>query len=378
MKIVEIRGYHLRAEMPTPVRNSTGSISRRSALVVELVTDDGRSGWGETQRSPSVAWSFLEANLAAHVLGADPFDANTISRRLSSQGDVATMAASAIDIALWDLRGRVEGKSIATLLGGAVRNRVRAYASGPFMSFGEDPYADVLRDAQRYLGDGFTALKVRCGYSPRADAEIMTTLRRELGPDVDLAIDINTGYSRVAAAEVAQRCEEAELRWIEEPIDPFDVAGYEALSRRSRTPIAAGESLWRLRDFDDHLRRSAVAIIQPDIYLCGGMTGAAKVAALAELHAVPLLPHVFGAFINFYASLQLTAVLPGYRLSAERHYPLFEYDRSENPLRTIPSDPPLNHDGTLTIPDGPGIGIEVDASLLEPFTSLRTSLSLRA
>ncbi len=378
MKIVEVRGYWLEYALSRPLYNSIGSIESRNALIVELVTDGGHSGWGETQRLPGLAWSIIESAHAKRLLGSDPFSnplANPLNAPLDEKpqgeqprGEVAMMAASAIDIALWDLRGRILGLPIASLLGGARRQDILAYASGPFMAGGGDPYRNMLADVERYLGEGFTGFKLRCGVTPAADAEIAKSVRRLIGPDAGLMIDINTGYSRDSAVELLGRVEGADLSWIEEPLQPFDFDGYAGLSKGSAVPIAAGENIAELRDFRQLIASGGVSLIQPDLYLCGGISGAMRIAALADAFGTPYLPHVFGGTVNFYASLQLASVLTPYGLGRGADYPWFEYDRGENALRTMPSEPALDERGRIAIPDGPGIGIEISREMFAPFT----------
>lgn len=362
MQIVEIRGYWLESAMAKPVYNSVGGISVRTALLIELVDASGLSGWGETQRQPAEVWEFIETAAARDILGSHTFEAMTgRMSRLAQRGELESMAASAVDIALWDLHGREQGVPVATLLGGARRDRIRAYASGPFMSPHADPYDTMLADAESYLAQGFTAMKLRCGVTPDEDAAIVGAMRNLVGPTVELAIDLNTGYTPRAAREVAALCAPSGLRWIEEPLPPYDFDGYAALARESAVTVAAGESLWRAADFGRLLREGSVSVIQPDLFLCGGITGALAIAALAAGAGVPYLPHVFGSSVNFDASLQLAAVLPDDALG----YPWFEYDRAENALRI---EHPLDAGGTLEIPVIPGIGAAPEPAWLDGFT----------
>jgi D-galactarolactone cycloisomerase len=372
VKITEIRGYHVHHMMSEPVRNSLGPMAERSCLLVELITDAGLSGWGEALRSAPAAWALLESELARQVLGQTIPDARTRMRNAiapyQAGSETVWLAISALDLALWDLQGKIESRPVAELLGGRVRDRLRAYLSGPFMKPGADPHRDVRREVDGYLAAGFRAFKVRVGVSPRADGAVTADLRRHVGPGIELMADMNAGYARAPAADAIARCEQAELLWIEEPIAPSDTDGYEMLSAASRTPIAAGENLSSLPQFAEVLRRHAVDIIQPDLSLCGGLTGAMKIAAVAEAFGTPVLPHVFGTVVNFYASLQLAMVLPGHRMGDGAEYPYFEYDHLEHPLRSLLGEPGVNPDGTITVSDAPGIGIELPRALLHPYT----------
>lgn len=370
MKITEIRGYHLQCAMPEVMRNSVMTLASRAALLVEVVTDSGHSGWGESAHSPAPVFAVIESMLAARVLGEDPAASGRIwnSMMAARRGSgVFMMAVSALDMAIWDLNGRIAGKPVSELLGGRLRDRVTAYASGPYMKPGEDPYRDYVKDTETYLAANFRAVKARSGYTPARDAEMVASLRETIGPDRALMVDINQGYAPAAAIDAIRRIDDMGLLWVEEPVAPEDIAGYRRIAGLFRTPIAGGESLALIEDYRAFLEAGAMAIIQPDLYLCGGFTGAMRIAALAAAYQTPFLPHSWGSLVNFQASLQLAAVLPAQRIGENLAYPFFEYDRSWNALRTLNGEPALNADGTLTVPDAPGIGVELDAERLAPY-----------
>jgi D-galactarolactone cycloisomerase len=350
------------------VRNSLTVFERREALVVEVVGEGGLSGWGECSDFPVAVWSYVESVLAAQLLGQDARMIGRLFRAMlgaRAGGDIAMMATSAIDMALWDLRGRAEGVPVSTLLGGRLRDRVRTYASGPFMKPGESPYRDFAADVDGYLSRGFTAIKPRSGLTPRADAEMARELRRRLGPDFAFMIDLNRGYARPAAQESLERLAEAQLLWIEEPIASDDFEGYRMLAGRTGARLAAGEALAKLPQFHDFLGIGAISVLQPDLYLCGGFSGALRILALAEAAGVPYVPHVWGTAVNFHAALQLASVLPAARLGDGAELPLFEWDQTDNAMLRLAAPPEIGAGGTVAIPDGPGIGITIDRDLLQ-------------
>lgn len=372
MTVVELRGYALQARMGVPVRNSVGTIGVREALVVELVTDDGVSGWGETQGDVDAVWSALRDGPAAAALGADPLD-DGAPRRFAAGRAPATAAEaaaiSAIDIAFWDLAGRLLGRPIAALLPPAPREAVPAYASGPFLADGPDPYHRIADDASAIVAQGFRALKLRSGVNPAADRAALLRVRDAVGPDIALAIDINAGYDRRRAAELIDACADLGLRWIEEPLPADDADGYAGLART--TPLAAGETFWAAEQFSDAIERRTVDLLQPDLFQCGGITGALELHRRSAAAGIPMLPHVFGSGINLLASLQLVAALPAISGAG---YPWLEFDRSDNPLRAIPAEPAVV-DGLAVLPSGPGLGAPVERSALAPH--VRWSETLR-
>jgi D-galactarolactone cycloisomerase len=302
MKITEIRACHVACESAGVVRNAISQLAGREALVVEVVADSGLSGWGACSLCPSVVWEFIRTRLSRHVLGRESRPGGALWRTMLAAGDggaIAMGAISALDVALWDLRGRMEGVPVSSLLGGRLRQRVRTYASGPFMQPGDAPYRDFGAEVERYLAAGFRAVKARAGVNPRADAAMVTELRARVGPDVQLMVDFNCGYARPAALEALCRLEPAGLLWIEEPIAADDLDGYRLLAAKSKTPLAAGEALSGLSQFRALLGTQAIGVVQPDLYLCGGFSGASRIAVLAEVAATPYCPHVWGTAIDW-------------------------------------------------------------------------------
>ncbi|MBP0491376.1 mandelate racemase/muconate lactonizing enzyme family protein [Pararoseomonas indoligenes] len=372
MKVTAIRAYQVACDMPEPLGNALQVLRRRAAVLVQVVTDQGVSGWGENASSPVAAGAYIRKVLAPLLLGRDPRATLPLHRAMLGtlnydRRGVSLMATSALDMALWDARAKIEGVPLHAMLGGAVRERATAYVSGPFMRPGEDPYARVPEEAEAHRKEGFRALKLRSGLSPRADAAIVATLRRQLGDEVALMIDVNRGYTPRAALEAADRMQEAGLLWIEEPLAPDDLPGYRMLSGLMRTAIAGGEALAGLPAFRDALIERTFDILQPDLSVCGGFTSAMGIAALGEAFGIPVMAHVFGTVVNFHASLQMTAVLPSHRAGDPWTYPFFEYDRTPNALRRLRGDHPVAPDGTVAIPDAPGIGVDLDPAELEPY-----------
>ena len=251
MKITEIRGYHLSFPLKQPLGNSLTFFRKRDALVVQVITDAGVSGWGESGNSPDAAGAFIRTRLAGLVLGKSPADFGRHYQAMCAilgydRRGAGMMAISAIDLALHELAAKMHGVSVAALLGGAVREKLFAYASGPFFRQGTDPYREFASEAESYLKRGFRAIKPRGGFSPRADGAMAKELRRVAGDDVALMVDINQGYTARAAIAAARHMEEAELLWIEEPVQPEDIGGYQTVAQAVPVAIAGGEALLSL------------------------------------------------------------------------------------------------------------------------------------
>jgi D-galactarolactone cycloisomerase len=364
MKITEIRGYQLSYPLKEPLGNSLTFFRKRDALLVQIITDAGVSGWGEAGNSPDAAGAFIRARLARLVLGKSPADFGRHYQAMSAvlgydRRGAGMMAISAVDMALHDLAARMHGISVAALLGGAVRDKLFAYASGPFFRQGTDPYREFAREAEGYLKRNFRAIKPRGGFSPRTDGAMAKELRRVIGPDAALMVDINQGYTARAAIASAKHMEEAELLWIEEPVQPDDIPGYQTVARAVPVAIAGGEALGSLRAFREFLAAGTFSVLQPDLAVCGGYSGVREVATLARAFDLPVMPHVFGTTVNFHASMQMAAVIEPKRGGGPAPYPFMEYDTMENPLLDLCPPPPLDANGMLTVPAGPGTSLEL-------------------
>jgi D-galactarolactone cycloisomerase len=381
VKVVSIRGYHV-GFAPTPaLGNASTFIRRRDFLLLQFLGDDGNVGWGEVFSSPFAASAFIRAKLAPLVLGQSAMDVGRLYHAMLGtlgydRRGAAMMAVSAMDMALHDLAARAQGISVARMLGGGLRDRMLAYASGPFIAEGNDPYGAYPDQVDALLRRGFRAIKPRVGVAPRQDGPAMRAMRRQAGPDVALMVDINQGYTVGAAIESARHMEEADLLWIEEPLQPEDIGGYQAVARAVRCAIAGGEALASLAGFRDFLEARTFSVLQPDLTVCGGFTGFRRVAALADAYDVPVMPHVFGTVVNARAALQMGALLTPRRGGGPMPYPFIEIDVTPNPLLALLGTPEPGPDGTIAVPDAPGIGLDLDPARLEPWMTEHWQLDL--
>lgn len=372
MKVASIRGYHVGFAPSPALGNASTFIRRRDFLLLQLIGADGSTGWGEVFSSPFAAAAFVRAKLAPLVLGQRARDTGRLyDAMLGTLGydrrGAAMMAVSAVDMALHDLAARGEGISVAQMLGGAVRDRMLAYASGPFIAEGGAPYAAYPAQVDDLLRRGFRAIKPRVGAGPHRDGAAMRAMRRQAGADVALMVDINQGYTVGAALESARHMEGADLLWIEEPLQPEDIGGYQAVARGVRCAIAGGEALASLAAFRDFLVARTFSVLQPDLTVCGGFSGFRRVAALADAFDVPVMPHVFGTLVNAHAALQMGALLTARRGGGPMPYPFIEIDVTPNPLLSLLGAMEPQADGTMAVPDGPGIGIDLDPARFAPW-----------
>lgn len=371
-RIMRIDGYELACRLAEPIGNSQQTFDTRTALLVAVTTDRGDVGWGETWAYPAAAGALIRANFGPLLLGGDataPLAAwhRMVPRIGYDRRGISMMAISALDLALWDVAGRIAGKPVSALLGGRLREAVPAYVSGPFMKPGSDPYRDFPADVASYLDAGFRAIKIRLGSEPRADGATAAAVRKRIGDAMPLMVDLNEGFTLQGATEIARRLADADLTWLEEPIRHDDLPGYLRLARELSMPLAGGEALIGLNAFRDYLVGGAFGFVQPDLALCGGLTEAMRIAALADAFDVPVVPHVWGTVVNFQAALHFAACLRERR--GRLRTPLFEYDPSENPLRTAFATHPLDGEGRIAVPDAPGFGLDLSPERLAPFVT---------
>ena len=212
-------------------------------------------------------------------------------------------------------------------------------------------------------------MKVKLGYGVEDDIACMQAICRAIeGRDITLMVDTNHAYGRAEALRLGRALADCKLRWYEEPVVPEDLRGYVEMREKLTMPIAGGENEHTMYGYRELFAAGAVDIAQPDLGSCGGITAARHIIALAQSHGVAVNPHVWGSAIAQAASLQVIAALPVAHHSLFAQEPVFEYDRSSHPFRQhLITEPILQQSGWVTIPDGPGLGVEIDRAALEKY-----------
>ena len=375
MKIRDVKTYVLDAALAEPFAYSQAWYERRGACLVEIVGEDGNSGWGE---------AFGPARLTAPIveyykpllIGEDALATErhwqTLYNRLRDHGQkgLAIEALSAVDIALWDLKGRHLGVSVHRLLGGPLRRRVEAYATGFYRKRHGDPLAYLVAEAHERVAAGFTAIKLKLGFGLDADVRLCETVRRAIGPGIRIMVDANHAYDALGAIQLGRRIEPLDIAWFEEPVPPEDLAGYREVKAALTMPIAGGEAEFTRWGFRPLITERLVDILQPDIAAAGGISETKKIADMANAFGVRVNPHVWGTGVALAASLQLIAALPHNPPGLHPIEPLLEFDQSEHPIRmAVLAEPIVQQDGWVEIPDRPGLGIEVDRDALAKFAA---------
>jgi L-alanine-DL-glutamate epimerase-like enolase superfamily enzyme len=336
----------------------------QDALLVRVHTDEGIVGTGEVDASPEVIRAIIEApashalssGLRELVVGEDPMQARQIWDKMY-RGSIffgrrgpAVMAMSGIDIALWDIIGQVTGRPVHAALGGAYRTRIRAYAS---TLMPETPQA-AAAEATRWAEAGFRAIKFGWGgFATACDGgvELVRAIRKAVGDEVDILLDIGFNWEPSSAIAYARRLEEFRPFWIEEPFWPDDKESYARLADAIDTRVAGGEeetTRWAFRELIDE---GHVDVVQPDVSRAGGFTEVQRIAELAAMRGRPCVPHAWSTGILKAATLHMNAAIPN---------ALFmEFCVWEGPLGDELTEPRfwIDGNGDVQIPQTPGLGV---------------------
>jgi D-galactarolactone cycloisomerase len=377
MHIVDVVAHLLSTPLEEPFAFSQGWVKTRNAMVVEVVTDEGVIGWGESLchglQPPEVAASFVEHCFQPMLIGRDPFDVEVLWEEMYNRtrpfgGGAAVNAISGVDITLWDVIGCSLGQPVHKLLGGAFRSEVTPYATGFYRREGEDPIRAGIEEAGRHLSEGLYAMKLKVGFGVEADIAYVHVICEAVGPEIRIMMDANCAYDTPAARHILLGCQDAGVHFFEEPLAPEDLEGYKSLRHLTATFVAAGENLFGKMGFRRWVSECALDIVQPDLCSSGGFTECKKIAALAQAWNTTLIPHVWGTGIGLAASLQFIATLPPTPLSLNPEEPMLEYDRSSHPFREDLIGGAIRmEDGKVAVPQAPGIGVEVDRDILIRF-----------
>jgi D-galactarolactone cycloisomerase len=373
MKIAAVNTHLLEHRLETAFESASMRFDRRLHVLVEIVCDDGTTGWGECLGPARPNAAVVEA-YAQWLIGRDPLETEkhwaVLYNALRDQGQrgLSITALSGIDIALWDIKGKHFGVPLSTLLGGKFRDSVKAYATGSFKRDGVDRVEDNALEVARYWTEGFHATKVKIGFDAQEDLRVIAAVREAAGPDMAIMIDGNHGYDAIEAIKVGNEAAQYGIDWFEEPVVPEQLAAYREVRAKQPIPVAGGET-WHTRwGMREPIETRCVDIIQPDICGCGGFTEIRRIADLAALHGVRVVPHVWGTAVQIAAALQFMAAMVPNPVRNKPIEPILEFDRTFNPFRQAVVKSPIEHEaGVVAIPDRPGLGIEIDRDALKEF-----------
>ena len=371
MRITKLEAILLRPRGTIDTAIADGS---QDGLLVRVHTDDGIIGLGEVDSSPAIAKAIIEApsshklcnGLAALLIGENPLEIGRLWQKMYKgslyygRRGAAIHAISGVEIALWDIAGKAAGKPIHALLGGARRDKVKAYAS----TLMPDKPKDAARAVETQMKAGFKAVKLGwgpLGQSAELDVARVAAARMAGGDDLDLMIDVGKGWQSARdGIDRARRMEEYNPFWIEEPFWPDDYAKYAALAAAVSTPIAGGEEETTLADFERLVEKGNVEILQPDVTRAGGISECLRVADYARRQGKRCVLHAWSTGIIKAATLQVLAAME------EAEYMEYCVQTTDLNQRLVAERFPLK-DGFVAIPNGPGLGIELDEAALKEF-----------
>lgn len=339
-------------------------------LFVRIETDEGLIGYGEVCDSygcnyPLSVKAIIDEALSPYVTGEDPLALERLfqklrgwtRRRLGDQG-IGVQAISGIEIALWDLLGKIKGQSVSQLVG-RQRDQVPIYASSTVLE--EGPPELHLTLLEPFLSRGVQACKVRLGVDFRRDLKTLRAFRSAIGDDIQVMVDGGEHYTVRTALEISHTLADLGIRFFEEPIPQNNREGIARLVAESPLPIAYGEHLFLSQDFQDCLIHRRADVIQPDAAISGGISECRRIAALAETFGVPVVPHSAAGPLALAANLHLSATLPNLWMLEYT----FTFDRVWQAVLKEPIlSPDSLRDGQLRLPEGPGLGVEVDEEAL--------------
>jgi L-alanine-DL-glutamate epimerase-like enolase superfamily enzyme len=372
MKIARIDAFPVRYPEP----NNNGKI--RSLTLVRIESDDGQTGWGEAitgaQETSLAVKLIAERRLAPLLLGEDPTAVLRLWGRMrdatywDGNGGIVTFAISALDMALWDLKGRIEGRSLSEMLGGRRRDRVRACASTIFHS---DDLGRLGEEFAGFRDQGYTVVKGGWGHDldtafgrdETRDLAIARAVRTAIGPDIDMICDVVAlaGWTADHAIRMARRLDdEVGLYWLEDPLSEQDLEGYRQLRAAVTTRICTGEKGWTGDHFARLIDSGALDVIMIDPGKAEGVTGTWNVIRAAAAAGRDWNAHSWSSALNTAASLQLAAASDNVLLMELKPLPSpMQHELVRNPID--------QHDGWVVPPDGPGLGVEVDEAVVRGY-----------
>ena len=369
-----MKTHHLSAKLDEPFAFSQNWISSRSTTVIEIVSDEGTVGYGESYGPPEAICPTIDRLLKPVILKADPCDVEVLWEKMyntlrdSGQKGIAVASISGIDIALWDLIGKELNKPIHKLIGGSFRDKVMAYATGLYQKRKDDPVKDLVDEAATYVQQGFKAMKMKIGFGPDRDLKNVKAVREAIGSNVLLMVDANHAYDARTAIRLGRNIEKYDIYWFEEPVPPEDVEGYAEVKSKIGIPISGGECEFTRFGFRNLITQRVLDIAQPDTCAAGGITECKKIASMANSCGIHFIPHVWGGPIAIAASLHLIASLPDYPPSLNPISAMLEFDRTPNPIREELARQPFSQiDGYVQVPKGAGLGITIDEEALRRY-----------
>ena len=386
MKITRVTSHVLQYDLPEELGYSQQYYAKRTAHIVEVETDEGVTGWGECFGPGTVAVAnrgIVEGVIQPMILGMDPMDRDVIWHKVYNllrdhgQKGMPMQSLSGVDIALWDIAGKVAGLPLHKLIGGAHRTQVQAYGYGMMLKREtvEDHVARFRDEAAAILEMGFCATKMKTGLGAREDVRLCAAVAEGVGGKGRFMVDANHCYTTSDAFYVGRALEEMEAYWFEEPVAPEDLAGYRELRAGLRVNISGGEAEFNRWGWRSILENRGLDIAQPEVCALGGISEYQRVLALCHAHFTPVINHVWGSAVAVATNLHLLAAMPDLPGGLHPWEPMLEFDTTDNKFRDGLLETPLDiqgqvkrNQGFVCVPDGPGLGVVPDRAFIDRYT----------
>ena len=385
MKITRITSHVLGYDLPETLGYSQQYYTKRTAHLVEVETDEGITGWGECFGAGNIALAnkgIVQQVIQPMVLGMDPLDRDVIWHKVYNlmrdhgQKGMPLQSLSGVDIALWDIAGKVAGLSLHKMIGGAHRDKIDVYGYGMMLRTEsvDSLVARFTDEAAAIKGMGFKATKMKVGLGPRDDVRLIEAVRRGVGDDYRFMIDANHAYTTHDAFYMGRAMEEFDPYWFEEPVAPEDLDGYRELRQGLRVNISGGEAEFNRWGWRALLESRGLDIAQPEVCALGGISEYLRVLALCHAHFTPVVNHVWGSAVAVATNMHLLAAMPPLPGGLHPWEPMLEFDTTHNSFRDDLLTTPLDiqgqvaaNNGTVALPMGPGIGVTPDRDFVRKF-----------
>ena len=375
MKIKEVKSYIVSQKLgDKSFCYSQSWYNTRTIMIVEIICDDGLSGWGEAFGNAFINKSVLDNVYAPMLIGQNPFDTEKIWDELynklrdNGQKGSCIEALSAVDNALWDIKGKCVHLPVYTLLGGARRETILPYATGLYHSSLNQNPKELVDEAVSYANKGFRAIKMKIGFGLEDDIKMVKSVREAIGPNIELMVDPNHAYNAMNAIKLAKAIEPFDISWIEEPVPPEDIKGYQEVKANTSIPISGGEAEFTAYGFKNLIDSRCVDILQPDCSITGGLTAFRRIMALAKVENIQCYPHVWGSGIAVAVGINACFSMPDFPEALVVPPVYLELDRTENIFREeINKNKLVIEDGYIHLSEFEGLGIDINRELIEKY-----------
>lgn len=356
----------------TDVKTLVMGTSWRNLTFVKVETDEGVTGISEVRMNnrTDALVAYLDGVKKRHVIGCDPFNTEDLYQRMfrndyGRAGEIVATGISVVEIACWDIIGKVLNQPVYRLLGGACRNEIKAYANGWYRV--EREPAEFHAAAKRVLEKGYKALKFDpfgAGYYELSYEEklksvsLVEAVRDAVGADVEILVEMHGRFSPYTAIEISAELEQFKPSWVEEPVPPDNIAALAKAADKINLPVATGERLHNKYEYRELINLQTADILQPDITQTGGFSETKKIAAMGDMCYMTVAPHNVGGPVSTATALHFAASTPNFKI--QEHF----NDFSEAWVKEAATGCPEVVDGYFSLPGGPGLGMELNEELI--------------